>query len=929
MHDANRALAAPGKGVPAARLVLVSGVLLLACCGNPRGDAQRAAPSVPAPSAGSPAAPAAVSAASAKPPTPEEIARHERFLATARAQFLRAQAGAARDDDPRTAPYFLVDCDDPDQTRLPLEHTRVTAEIADSIADVRVTQVYRNRGTGPLEAIYVFPASTRAAIHALKMTIGQRVIEAVIREKQVARQEYEAARTAGHTATLLEQWRPNVFQMNVANIQPGDEIQVELDYVELLVPEERIYEFVFPTVVGPRYVRAGDTEAWAVSPHGASDEADVAHERPKPGHDLSFDVVIQSGIPIRQTMSPSHPLQVEFPDPRTAHLWLPPSPEAVGHDLVLRYQLAGAQVESGLLLYPGGPGTAGDKDNYFLLTLQPPERVATQDVLPREYLFIVDVSGSMGGFPLETSKQLMRELLTQLRPEDRFDVLTFAGASALLAPTPLVATPRNIDRASQVIDRFESGGGTELLPALERALALPRTPNASRIVVLLTDGFVTVEKEAFALVRKNLGQANLFAFGIGTSVNRHLIEGLAHAGQGEPFVVLRPEEAAAKARTFASYVRAPVLRDIAVKFDGFETYDVEPPAIPDLFSERPVVVHGKYRGELAGRVRVSGVAAGGALSQTIDVAAANRSPANVALRYLWARQRIQRLSDFSGDGGAAEHAEITRLGLEHHLMTQYTSFVAVDTAARAESRTKPAQPASGSGYDEAGGKAGKAGAESIARYTGVLGLLKGSSAGSANALGEDAEDVVGGLVGAQGGAAYGAGGLGLVGSGRGGGGTGEGTISLGSIGTIGHGGGGGSASGYGHGRGAMGVAHRSVSSVTVGQSAATVNKVQPGDAQVKGSLDKEVIRRVIRRHLNEVRFIYEKALAKTPGLAGRIEVRFVIGGDGRVTEAKVMSSTLPGDALQADLLSALRGWQFPAPQGGDTVTVVYPFAFHP
>jgi Ca-activated chloride channel family protein len=861
MHDANRALAA--RVVPAARLASVLCVLVLAACGGgPHGEGQKSAapPDTPGP------LPRAASSAPAKAPTPEEIARHERFLATARHQFLRAYAAGARDDARRTAPYFLVDCDDPDQTRLPLEHTRVTAEIADSIADVRVTQVYRNRGTRPLEAIYVFPASSRAAIHALKMTIGQRVIEAVIREKEAARQEYEAARTAGHTATLLEQWRPNVFQMNVANIQPGDEIQVEVGYVELLVPEERIYEFVFPTVVGPRYVRPGDTEAWTVSPHGPGQQTTDQPRTPTPGHDLAVDVVVHSGIPIRQTTSPSHPLQVEFPDPRTAHLWLPPSREAVGHDLVLRYQLAGAQVESGLLLYPGGgSGAAGDKENYFLFTLQPPERVATEDVLPREYLFIVDVSGSMGGFPLETSKQLMHELLTQLRPEDRFDVLTFAGGSALLAPTPLVATPRNIDRASEVIDHFESGGGTELLPALERALALPRTPNTSRIVVLLTDGFVTVEKEAFALVQKNLGRANLFVFGIGTSVNRHLIEGLAHAGQGEPFVVLRPEEAKTKARTFANYVRAPVLRNIVVKFDGFETYDVEPPALPDLFAERPVVVHGKYRGELAGQVRVTGAAAGGDFSRTIDVAAANRSPGNVALRYLWARQRIQRLSDFAHDRGEAQRAEITRLGLEHHLMTQYTSFVAADTAAR----------------------------------------------------GEDA---------------HGVGGLGLMGSGRGGGGTGEGTIGLGTIGTIGHGGGGGGSGGSGVG---YGYGYASGAGMLVGRSAAAVkiaapaNKVRFGAAQVQGSLDKEVIRRVIRRHLNEVRLFYDKALAQTPGLAGQIVVRFVIAANGRVTEAAVVSSTLPGDALQADLLQAIRGWQFPPPRGGGEVIISYPFLFHP
>jgi TonB family protein len=211
-------------------------------------------------------------------------------------------------------------------------------------------------------------------------------------------------------------------------------------------------------------------------------------------------------------------------------------------------------------------------------------------------------------------------------------------------------------------------------------------------------------------------------------------------------------------------------------------------------------------------------------------------------------------------------------------MTQYTSFVAVDTAARA-----------------------------------------------AGTLGQGGENVRGGP-GTEAGDTYGVGGLGLVGTGVGGGGTGEGTIGLGTLGTIGHGSGSASGSGYGvgYGRGAGMLARRSVA-VSVG--AAAVNKAQPGDAEVQGSLDKEIVRRVVRRHLNELRFIYEKA--RSHKLAGRIVVRFVIGADGRVTEATVTSSTLPGDALQADVLNAIRHWQFPAPQGGGKVIVNYPFAFHP
>lgn len=577
------------------------------------------------------------------------------------------------------SPYFVVLSDDPETDALPLKDTRAEVKIAGAVAQVSITQVYKNQGKKTLEAIYVFPASTRAAIHAMRMTIGERVIEAEIMERQKARATYEAAKQQGQTTSLLEQQRPNVFQMNVANILPGDEIMVELQYVELLEAEDRVYEFVFPTVVGPRYSNkiaggAPDTEKWVQNPYLRKGQA--------PPSSFGLKAVVISGIPLSKLASPSHEVDIKYENQSRAQVTIKDEQTAGNKDFVLRYALAGDKIQSGLLLYPG------QEENFFLLMLEPPVRVTPEMVPPREYIFILDVSGSMNGFPLDTSKTLMEEVIRHLKPQDFMNVLLFAGGAAVLSEGgSLPASEANKQQALAFIKSRQGGGGTEILPALKRALALPRTPGVSRIVAVLTDGYVHVEPEVFELIRQSLGEANLFAFGIGSAVNRHLIEGMAQAGLGEPFVVLNPEEAAKQAARFRQYIASPVLTQIKAAFSGFEAYDVEPAALPDLFALRPLALLGKYKGKPGGAIEVKGKTAGGDFVQKVKVTEDQASPDNAALRLLWARKRLQRLSDlarFSRDDSRL--TEITALGLKYHLMTAYTSFVAVDKVKRADGR---------------------------------------------------------------------------------------------------------------------------------------------------------------------------------------------------------------------------------------------------
>ncbi|MBF0499076.1 MAG: AgmX/PglI C-terminal domain-containing protein [Candidatus Riflebacteria bacterium] len=583
------------------------------------------------------------------------------------------------DGDKSLSPYFLVKSDDPALDQLPLKSSAADVKIAGVIADINVSQVYKNEGKKPIEAIYVFPASTRAAVYGLKMTIADRTIVAVIKKKEEARQEYEQAKRQGKSASLLEQERPNVFTMNVANILPGDEIKVEMKYTELLVPSEGVYELVYPTVVGPRYNNPATSsdpkrqENWVANPYLKEGEA------PKTTFDIK--VALSAGLPIQEAVCETHKVNVAYEGQSFARITLDPSEKYGGNrDFILKYRLAGGKVESGLLL------TQGDKENFFLLMVQPPKRVEPKQLPKREYIFIVDISGSMHGFPLEISKNLLKSLIGNLKPTDVFNVLLFAGSAQVLSESgSLPANEENIKKAIDVITRQEGGGGTELLPALRKALDLPRTPNTSRTMIIATDGFVSVENDAFDLVRKNLGNANFFSFGIGTSVNRHLMEGLARAGMGEPFIISKPDQAAAQAEKFRKYVETPVLTSVKADFGDFDVHAVEPPAIPDVLAERPVIVFGKWKGKTEGTITVSGVSGEGEYKQTFDVASTKPMEENSALRYLWARHRIAVLSDFNTLRNDKEIVEeVTKLGLDYNLLTAYTSFVAVDSLVRTQ-----------------------------------------------------------------------------------------------------------------------------------------------------------------------------------------------------------------------------------------------------
>ncbi|MBN1961005.1 MAG: VWA domain-containing protein [Deltaproteobacteria bacterium] len=591
-------------------------------------------------------------------------------LGTLRRITLPQPKGVLKGEDKTLSPYFVVKSDGDETERLPLKETSAAVNIAGVIAQVKVRQVFENAGDRPIEAIYVFPGSTRAAVHGMRMRIGERTIEAKIEQKVKARAEYEQAKRQGKRASLLEQERPNVFTMNVANIMPRDLIEVELDYSELLVPDNAIYEFVYPTVVGPRFGGGADPQKdkWIANPY--------LTEGQKEPYKFSLKVHLETGIPLKEINSPSHKLNVDYRSPASADVGLA---EAGGgnKDFVLRYRLAGNKIETGVLIYEN------DDERFFLLMLEPPVRPTNSQIPSREYIFLLDVSGSMRGFPLNTTKELMRHLLGALRPSDYFNVVLFAGASAVMNPQgSLAATRNNINQAMTMIDRQRGGGGTQLLAGLQAAYGVPkRRSDIARSVVVVTDGYVGVEGKAFKIVHDRLNEANLFAFGIGSSVNRGLIETMARAGLGEPFVVLRPDAAAEQAAKLQEYIQFPVLTSISVQANGIDAREMAPMKIPDLFARRPLIVFGKLAGSSSGSLEVRGISGNGKrLRQHIAVSSSANKPENSALRYLWARKWVEMLDDQMAMNPAPEiEAAITDLGLSYNLLTSFTSFIAIDS----------------------------------------------------------------------------------------------------------------------------------------------------------------------------------------------------------------------------------------------------------
>ena len=554
----------------------------------------------------------------------------------------------------------------------PLKNTKVTADISGFITRVKVVQEFENNFNEPIEAVYTFPLSQTSAVDDMTMRIGDRIIRGQILKKEEARKVYEAAKSKGNTASLLDQERPNIFTQSVANILPNEKIQIEISYVETLKFEDGAYEFVFPMTVAPRYIPASvdAKDAEKISPPTVS--------ATRAGHDISIEVNLNAGVPVEDIRSNSHEIESLNLSPNNAKISLKNEKTIPNKDFVLRYDVIGKRLEDAVLTNYGKNG------GFFSLILSPPERLSAEDITPKEIVFVLDTSGSMSGFPIEKAKESMKLALDNLYPDDRFNLITFAGDTHILFEKPVPATRANMDRAQEFLASRRGGGGTEMMTAIKAALAPSDSQEHIRIVCFMTDGQVGNDFEIISEVQKH-PNARVFSFGIGDSVNRFLLDQIAKEGRGEAEYVSLTDDGSRAAKRFHERIRNPYLTDISIEWNGLPVTDIYPKRIPDLFGAKPVIVFGRYAKAAKDTIKLKGKIGGQFFEREIAVNFSDNITENDVMATLWARTKIDNLMSQNWNFDTEETTEtprlkneIVKLGLDYRLLTQFTSFVAVE-----------------------------------------------------------------------------------------------------------------------------------------------------------------------------------------------------------------------------------------------------------
>ena len=607
-------------------------------------------------------------------------------LVLASSVYLASVGAAAEKQSLPGGELKILDPDGQQVDTCPLTQTDVEADIVGFVSRVRVRQTFHNSSEKKIEAVYVFPLPQDAAVDDMTMTVGDRRIVGQIKPREEAREIYEAAKTAGHVASLLDQERPNIFTQSVTNIEPGAQVVIEISYVETLKYEEGVFEFVFPMVVGPRYMPGQPTSqkgtGWAPDttqvPDASKISPPVALPGTRAGHDLSLTVRIDAGMQLFDLKSTLHEVSVETDGPSRATVTLTNKAEIPNKDFILRYRTASAEIGDAMLVH------ADERGMFFTLVLQPPQRVLPTQAVPKEMIFVIDRSGSMSGFPLEKAKEAMRLAIENMNPNDTFNLLSFSEKVDRFFDKPAPNTPENRAKALQYLAALDASGGTEMLSAIREALNGAVAPGRVRIVGFMTDGYVGDDMEIIAAVRKHAGTARVFAFGIGDSVNRFLLDGMAHAGRGEVEYVTLKSQAEGAAERFYERSAAPVLTDIAIDWGTLPVTDVHPQRFPDLFSSKPILIHGRLAGPAEGTITLHGNTATGPFERQVHVQISAPPVPHSALASLWARAKVGDLmmQDYAalqrGNFPDALRKEITTLGIEFRLLTQFTSFVAVE-----------------------------------------------------------------------------------------------------------------------------------------------------------------------------------------------------------------------------------------------------------
>ncbi len=589
----------------------------------------------------------------------------------------------ADEDSPGSGALMATPPDTEKEVPVPLKHTDVKTNISGYIATVEVTQQFHNPYDSKIEAKYVFPLPQNSAVNEFLMTVGDRRIRGIIREREEAERIYEEARRQGHVASLLTQERPNIFTQSVANIEPGKEIDINIKYFHTLPYVDGWYEYVFPMVVGPRFNPPGSTEGVGAVARGArgisGQKTEVQYLRPgeRSGHDISLAVNVNAGVPIEEVISPSHVIKRNHTSPETTTVTLSPLDTIPNKDFVLRFKVAGSVIKSTLLTH------RDERGGFFTLLLYPPDSLSSLRRKPMEMIFVLDCSGSMSGQPIAQAKAAVDRALRSLGPDDTFQIIRFSNNASQFGPKPILASSENVRRGLGYVRSLHGSGGTMMIEGIKAALDFPHDPQRLRFVAFLTDGYIGNDMEILGEVYKRVGTARIFSFGVGSSPNRYLLDRMAKLGKGAVAYLGLRDDAGRIMDRFFERVSHPALTDVSVDWGDMQVSDVYPKRIPDLFVGRPVVLTGRFKGAANTPVRVLGKAGDATQEIALSVNLNEAEVTHTEIPSVWARMRIADLADQSTyDRDNELPQQIKQVALEYSLMSAYTAFVAVDSLTR-------------------------------------------------------------------------------------------------------------------------------------------------------------------------------------------------------------------------------------------------------
>ena len=590
-----------------------------------------------------------------------------------------------------------------------LLNTEITGNVNGLIASINVKQTFKNNIDGWVNGRYVFPLPEGAAVDSFKMRIGERVINGLIKEKEQAQKEFEAAKRSGKKAGLLKQHRPNMFSISVANIGPNEQVETELTFVETVQYEGDTFSLRLPTTITPRYipgktispeqvqkieqvlddkieqalkeqqnVKINTGSGWAANTTRVIDANDITPPQThsigdQASHKFSLALSVNAGISLQSITSETHGISSNNLSDNSVEVVLANGLEKLDSDLVLQWQaISGAAPQAAFFQQKY------QEAYYSMLMLMPPQ-VNTSLALPRDVTFIIDTSGSMSGGSMRQAKQALKDGLGYLNAGDVFNVIEFNSDFSSLFLSSQMVTNTTLNEAHKMVDRLSANGGTEMLEPLRYALNSKSDSSYLKQVIFITDGSIGNESELFAMIKRNLKDTRLFTVGIGSAPNTYFMSKAAQFGRGTSTIINNLAKVKVEMEGLFKKINSPVMRDIKITWPETSNTEMYPNNVADLYAGQPLTVIVKSTTPIS-KAEISGQLVNTPWQQSLSLESENKQQTE-NLDTVWARQKIASLMDKIRTGEVSEEKtkpSVVKLGIDHSIVTKYTSFIAIE-----------------------------------------------------------------------------------------------------------------------------------------------------------------------------------------------------------------------------------------------------------